>query len=123
VIGELALGLLGRHELRRAGHLARSGDGHVVHRPCKAEIGDPDPLDAVLQQDVRRLDVPMDDSVPVGGSQPGGNLLADAEDLRQLELSLAVDLLLERLTIDKLHGQDTATGPLRRCRWSPHGRD
>jgi hypothetical protein len=94
VIDWPAFGLLGRHELRRASHLAGTGDRHVVHCPGQPEIGDLDPFDAILQQDVARLDIAVYDSVFVGGGQPGGDLPADAENLLEAKLPLAVDLLL-----------------------------
>ena len=54
----------------------------VVDRAGQAEIGDRDPLDAVLQQDVGRLDVAMHEPLRVGRGQPGGDLHADAQHLR-----------------------------------------
>ncbi len=52
--------------------------------PGQAEVGDLDPLDAVFQQDVGRLDVAVDQPLGVGGGQAGGRLHADAQDLVQL---------------------------------------
>ena len=63
----------------------------VVDRAGQAEVGDLDPLDAVLQQDVRRLDVAMDQPLRVGGRQPRGRLHADAEDLVELQRPLRVE--------------------------------
>src|SRR5690348_17702969 len=40
----------------------------------QAEVGDLDTLDAVLQKDVARLDVAVDDALGVGGGQAGGRL-------------------------------------------------
>ena len=72
----------GRHVLRRAGDDAALRQAGVVDRPGQAEVGDLDALDAVLQQDVGRLDVAVDQPLGVGRRQAGGRLHADAEDLR-----------------------------------------
>ena len=58
-------------DLRQAGVVGGAG---------QAEVGDLDPLDAVLQQDVGRLDVAVDQALGVGRGQAGGDLHADAED-------------------------------------------
>ena len=54
MVDRLAAGLLGGHVLRRAGDDAALRQAGVVDRPGQAEVGELDPLDAVLQQDVRR---------------------------------------------------------------------
>src|SRR5262249_42102993 len=77
----------------------------VVHCPGQAEVGDPDALDAVLQQDVSRLDVAVHQALGVGGGQAGGDLPADAQHLPQRHRPTAVELLLERWSIDELHDQ------------------
>ena len=83
MVGRLAARLLGRHVVRRAGHHAALGHAGVGRRAGQAEVGQPHPLDAVLQQDVRRLDVAVDQPLGVGGRQPGRRLHADPQDLRQ----------------------------------------
>ena len=105
VIDRLAAGLLGRHVLGRPGHHARLGHRGVVHRAGQPEVGDLDPLDAVLQQDVRGLDVAMDQPLGVGRGQGAGGLAADAEDLGQLGGLAPVDQILDRLAGDVLHHQ------------------
>ena len=104
-INRQALGLFGRHVLRRAGHVAGPRHAHVVGSASQTEVGDLDPLDAVFQEDVRRLDVAMDDTLLVGSGQPGGDLQTNPQSLLQAELPLAVDLLLQRLAIDEFHHQ------------------
>ena len=56
----LAPGLLGRHVVRRpCGHAALA-DARVVGRASETEVGDLDALDAVLKEDIRRLDIAVD---------------------------------------------------------------
>ena len=83
-------------DLRQAG---------VVDGAGQAEVGDLDALDAVLQQDVGRLDVAMDQPLLVRGRQPLGDLQADAQDLLQLQRPGPVELLLQRDAVDELHDQ------------------
>ena len=76
----VAAGLLGRHVVRRAGQVAGVREAGVVGRAGQAKVGEQRPLDALLQQDVRRLHVAVDEALGVGGGQAGGGLLADAQD-------------------------------------------
>ena len=85
VVDRLAPGLLGRHEQGRAGDDAALGQAGVVHRAGQAEVGDLHALDAVLQQDVRRLDVAMDQPLRVGRGQARCGLHADPQDRVQVE--------------------------------------
>src|SRR5207249_2365355 len=77
----------------------------VVGRPGQAEVGDLDPLDPVFEQDVRRLDVPVNEPGGVGRGQAAGDLRPDPQDLGDGERTGPVDLLLERLAGDALHDQ------------------
>ena len=67
---------LRRHVSHRAHDVA--GVGHVVGVDglCQAEVGDPD-VAASIQEQVRRLDVAMEDSLCVRMGQSIGNLDAD----------------------------------------------
>ena len=85
VVDRLAAGLLGGHVLRRAGHDAALRQAGVVGGAGQAEVGELDPLDAVLQQDVGRLDVAVDQPLRVRRRQPGGRLHADPQDLAGAE--------------------------------------
>lgn len=67
------------------------------------EVGQLDPLDAVLQQDVRRLDVAMNQPLFVGGRESCGDLIADPQNLRQAGRPLAIELLLQRAAFNVLH--------------------
>ena len=105
MVDGLAVGLLRRHVHRRAGDHARLRQAGVVDGPGQAEVGDLDALDAVLQQDVGRLDVAVDQPLPVRRRQPLGGLQADAQDLLQRQRPGAVELLLQREAVDELHDQ------------------
>ncbi len=95
-IHRLAPGLLGGHVLRRAGQGAMLGQLGVVDGPGQAEVGQLDPRQVVLQHNVARLDIAVDQPLRVRGGQAGGDLRADAEDLRDLQGSAFVDPLLGR---------------------------
>src|SRR6266851_4940705 len=71
----------------------------------QAEVGDLDPLDVVLQENVGRLDVAVDQPPGVRRRQPGGDLHADAHDLAQLQRALVFDFVVQRLAVDELHDE------------------
>ena len=77
----------------------------VIDGAGQAEVGDLDALDAIFQQDVRRLDVAMHQPLLVGGGQPFGDLHADAQDFLQGERPLLVDLVLQRNAVDDFHDE------------------
>ena len=85
VVDRLAAGLLGRHVIGRAGHLAGLGDRRVVHGSGEAEVGDLHPLDAVFQQDIARLHVAMDQPLRVRRRQTLSCLQTDAEDFLEFQ--------------------------------------
>lgn len=68
----------------------------IVGCAGKTEIGDLDALDVVFQQNVRRLDVAMDQALSVGGGKSGGYLPADAQDLLHIQGAIAIEPLLQR---------------------------
>ena len=80
----------------------RADQGAVLRQPRvvdgarQAEVGDLDPRQLVLEHDVRRLDVAVDQALRVGGGQARGDLHADPQQLLQLERAALVDPLLER---------------------------
>ena len=71
----LAAEPLGRHVAERAQDVAGLGQA-VVLRLGQAEVGDPDDA-RVVEQQVRRLDVAVDDAAGVGVGQPLRRLAAD----------------------------------------------
>ena len=105
VIDGLAAGLLGGHVLRRAGDDARLRQAGVVHGPRQPEVGELHPLHTVFQQDVRRLDVAVDQSLSMRRGQPGRRLHADAQDLFQLQRAALIDAFLKRDAVDIFHDQ------------------
>src|SRR5262249_39458723 len=77
----------------------------MVDGAGQAEICEFDLLDAVLQQDVRRLDVAMYEPLFVRGGETFGRLHADAEGLRHAEGAMPVELVLQRDAVDALHDE------------------
>ena len=106
VVERFALRLLGGHVHRRAGDDAGLRDAGVVGGAGQAEIGD---LDALfrpgVEQDVRRLDVAVDEVHLVRGGESRGDLLADPQYLGNVERAGAVEALLQRLAGDELHDE------------------
>ena len=98
-----ALGLLRRHELRRAQDAAR----RRVRRAAE-ETGDPKigkfHLPGGRQQEIPRLDVAMDHAAIVGVSQGPGDIHADPRHLPPGEGPPAVQLLLQAAAGDEFHG-------------------
>ena len=84
----------------------------VVDGAGQAEVGDLDPRQLVLEHDVRRLDVAVDQALRVGGGQARGDLHADPQQLLQLERAALVDPLLEREPGDEFHDQEGPAAPL-----------
>ena len=84
-VERFAAGLLRRHVLRRAGDDAESRDRDVVGRSGQAEVGEDGAFDAFFEQDVRRLDVAMDEALLVRRRQTGRGLHADAQDFREFQ--------------------------------------
>ena len=67
-----------------------------------AEIGEIGISD-VIEQDILRLDVAVDDSAPVGIVQCISDTGGDAHRLVDAELGLPVELAPERLALDERH--------------------
>ncbi len=111
-VERLAPGLLRGHVRRRAGQGAVLRHPRVVDGARQAEIGDLHPCQLVLEHDVRRLDVAVDQPLRVGRGQARGDLHPDAQQLLQLERAELVDPLLERDPGDELHDQEGPAAPL-----------
>ena len=100
----LARGLLRTH-VRRGPHgdarlrqpLTRGG----AHRECDPEVRDHGL--AFVQQDVLRLDVPMDHVAGVRVPEGGSDLPRDPEGILHRELLLAFQLVAERFALDVRH--------------------
>src|SRR5262249_18519842 len=101
VIDGQSLGLLGGHVLRGPRDDAALAQAVIVHRPRQAEIGDLDPLHAVFEQDVGRLDVAVHQALLVGGGQSLGYLHADAQDFAYVSRRpFPVQAFLQRDAVD-----------------------
>ena len=99
-------GLLRAHVVRRSDQLARRGEAIGIGRERHAEIRDHRPPGGLLDQDVVRLDVPVDDAVGVRVAQPPRDLLEQPGRLRRRQRAGALDPLGQRLTPDVGHDEE-----------------
>src|ERR671918_3006732 len=83
--GLFAAELLGRQVVgRRAGRAcvsAASGGGDVGRYAEVGEVGVP----LLVEEDVRRLDIAVDDTLPVSGPEGGANVLDHPERVRDVQ--------------------------------------
>jgi hypothetical protein len=102
--GGLAEGLLGREVVRRAEHLAGLGVSRPVDGAGDAEVGE---LHRAVghDEDVRGLDVAVDDAGLVGRPEGERGLRHDRPYLARVEGALALDEVGQRLTGDELHDE------------------
>jgi hypothetical protein len=88
---------------------ARPVEPHVgeLHEPEVGDLGDLHPID-LREQDVRRLEVAVDDAMVVDGLERARDLPHDAHDARDGEPEAAVgaDDVLERLSVDVLEDDE-----------------
>ncbi len=84
----------------------------LLQRARDPEVGDQGVPAA--QQDVLRLDVPVDDPLPVGVGQRIGHLARELERLVHRELRLAIQAIPQRLALDVRHHVVEETGGLTR---------
>ncbi len=102
----LAAELFGRHVGDGADGPALAGQAGLSRDLGQPEVGHPG--DAFLgDEDVGRLDVPVDDAVGVGGGQAVGDLRGEREGLGGGERA-ALDLGPEALAVAKGHGDEHA---------------
>jgi len=102
----LALDLLRGHVVRRAQKLPFLGQVRGVH-PGDAEIGDLDPV-VGRDQDVRRLDVAVDDAVGVRIVEGIGHLGDDVHHERQRQRLVPLEKRIEVRPAHILHGDEGA---------------
>ena len=113
-VGLGALGLLRREVRRRAHHRAGLGEvrlGRRVEGPGDAEVGD---LHRAVRadEDVRRLDVAVDEPGGVGEAEGGGDLAGDLGRLLRREVAVGAQDVGERAPVDVLHGDEVGRGVL-----------
>jgi len=108
----VAGGLLGTHVVRRAEAQARLGEpapARDTHGQRDAEVRDHGL--PVLEQDVGRLDVAVDDTLPVRIVQSLGHVGRNAHRLVHRKLVLAVELLPQALALHvRHHVEEEAVG-------------
>ncbi len=92
-----------RHVVRRPGSHAALADARVVGRAGETEVGDLDSLDAVLEEDIRRLDIAVHEPLRVCRRQARGHLHANPERFVRGQRAVALDPLLKRLAGYILH--------------------
>ena len=95
-----ALDLLRREVLRGAERRVRRGQ--VVAGLRDAEVGD-EHAAVGRQQDVRRLDVAVDDAAAVRGVERVGDLGQDRDGLARFHGTVLVEVVAQRRAVDELH--------------------
>ena len=98
-----AVRLLRGHVLRRPDDDPGAGDAAGVERAGDAEVHDLG-VAVLVDHDVLRLEVAVDDAQPVGLGQPFGDLPGQADGLGLVEVARPADEALEVLAGDVLHG-------------------
>ncbi len=120
----LTHGLLGTHVVR--GAEAHAGLGHATAAGLAGGEGDAEVGHqgaAIVQQDVLRLDVAMNNAVAVGVIESGGNLCSQAHSIGHRQLLLAVQPIAERLTLDERHDVEEGLSPQPPLRFAERGHD
>ena len=72
----------------------------------QSEVEDLGAAGALVQPDVGRLDVAVDQALFMSCSQPPGDLAADAQNLRHTQLAALIEPLVQGRAFQKLHGQE-----------------
>jgi hypothetical protein len=98
--------LLGRHVGRSPEHQARGGDGRLIgrsrERPGQTEVDDSGLT--FVEQDIARLDIAVDDTLPMRVAQRPRDLNQESYDVRDGELALPRKAGSQRLAGDERHG-------------------
>ena len=89
-----SLGLLGRHVVRGAHDHAGAGHGGEIGGSGNAEVGE---LGGSIGNDenILRLDVPVDDAVLMGALKPQADLIGDVDGAVDRELALSLNEAVE----------------------------
>ncbi len=106
-----ALHLLGRHVFRRPDHHPSARDPFASERPGDPEVHDPG-VPVLVDHDVLRLEVPVDDPQTMGLGQSLAELLGDRDGPAYAERARLADEPLQVLARNILHGDEgRALGP------------
>ena len=103
-IGGLAAGLLRAEIMHRAHHRIAAGEGGAVGHAGDAEVRHLD-VPVLMDEDILRLDVPVDDAVLMGMLQRREDPDGDLRRHGGVDAPLLPDDLLEGLALDVLHHQ------------------
>jgi hypothetical protein len=113
-VGLGTLGLLRREVRGRTHH--RAGLGEVRLRRCVEGAGDAEVGDlhraGRADEDVRRLDVAVDETSGVGEAEGGGDLAGDLRRLLRREVAVGAQDVGQRAPVDVLHGDEVRGGVL-----------
>ncbi|MEZ4364862.1 MAG: hypothetical protein R2939_01080 [Kofleriaceae bacterium] len=120
VIDRVGHHLLGRHVVRRAHHHALAGEplariavAVLVEHQRDAEVDHPRVIAAVvaaLDDDVGRLEVPVDQAAGVGVSEPAGDAAGDVEHARARHRAELLDQVGEVDAVGEVHRQVQEAG-------------
>ena len=109
MINHFTAGLLGRHVRRGAHQHAALRQAGIIGGAGQTEVGELYALLAV-EQNIRGFDVPMNESLRMGGGKSGGDLGANAENFREVQGCAAVESLLQRPAGHIMHHQERQAG-------------
>lgn len=84
---------------------AALGNAGVVRGSGQTEVGELDSLDAVLQKDVGRLDITVNQALGMSGGQPAGRLHSDPQQVRNLQGGTSPEPFVERHAADIFHDE------------------
>jgi hypothetical protein len=104
-VARFAADLLRGHVLWSASDQSASRRAHVAGDPREAEIRDAGALGTLVQQDVFRLDIAMDQSLPMRSRQRTGDLQADSDDRNDFAPPLGIPPPFERPAGQILHDE------------------
>lgn len=105
-VERIAGGLFGRHVAGSAGDGARGSGRQDFDGLGEAEVGEPDVLEALFEEDVRGFEVAMQDALGVGGFEGVEQLESDAGDVVGADRLALVDPLLEGSLVVEGHDEE-----------------
>ena len=106
MLDSLTASLLRRHELRRSGDNAAASHAGIVDGSRESKVGQHRTIDVPFQQDVRRLDIAMNESLLMRSLQTASCLDADPQHFFRAERTVASNAILQRLAVHIRHDQE-----------------